>query len=94
MPPMGNGPIFKMVHESFGHVQDEMTKCDACVDRVVKGEPPVCVAACPQRALDFGDVDGLKAKYGEGAHIEPLPSPAMTKPNLLVTHGKSAKVVK
>ena len=47
-----------------------------------------------QRALDFGYVDDLKAKYGEGAHIEPLPSPAMTKPNLLVTHGKSAKVVK
>ena len=72
----------------------KMTKCDACVDRVVKGELPVCVAACPQRALDFGYVDDLKAKYGEGAHIEPLPSPAMTKPNLLVTHGKSAKVVK
>lgn len=72
----------------------KMTKCDACVDRVVKGELPVSVAACPQRALDFGYVDDLKAKYGEGAHIEPLPSPAMTKPNLLVTHGKSAKVVK
>lgn len=72
----------------------KMTKCDACVDRVVKGELPVCVAACPQRVLDFGYVDDLKAKYGEGAHIEPLPSPAMTKPNLLVTHGKSAKVVK
>lgn len=72
----------------------KMTKCDACVDRVVKGELPVCVAACLQRALDFGYVDDLKAKYGEGAHIEPLPSPAMTKPNLLVTHGKSAKVVK
>ena len=32
----------------------KMTKCDACVDRVVKGELPVCVAACPQRAISFG----------------------------------------
>ena len=47
----------------------KMTKCDACVDRVVKGELPVCVAACPQRALDFGYVDDLKAKYGEGAQV-------------------------
>ena len=70
-----------------------MTKCDACIDRVVKGEMPVCVAACPQRALDFGYIEDLKAKYGEGAHIEPLPPASVTKPNLILKHGKVGKEV-
>lgn len=72
----------------------KMTKCDACADRLAKGQLPVCVESCPQRALDFGYVKDLKAKYGEGAHIEPLPSPALTKPNLIVNHGKVGTVVK
>ena len=72
----------------------KMTKCDACADRLVKGEKPVCVAACPQRALDFGYIDELKAKYGDGVHISPLPSPSLTKPNLIVKHGSVGTPVK
>lgn len=72
----------------------KMTKCDACVDRLSKKGLPVCVEACPQRALDFGFVDELKAKYGEGAHIEPLPSPSVTKPNLVVRHGTAGREVR
>ena len=72
----------------------KMTKCDACADRLVKGEKPVCVAACPQRALDFGYIDELKAKYGDGEHISPLPSPSLTKPNLIVKHGSVGTPVK
>lgn len=71
----------------------KMTKCDACVDRISKGGLPVCVEACTQRALDFGYVDELRAKYGEGAHIVPLPSPSKTKPNLVIHPAAKAKIV-
>lgn len=68
-----------------GLVLIDQSKCIGC---------GMCAKACPQRALDFGYVDDLKAKYGEGAHIEPLPSPAVTKPNLVVRHGKVGKEVR
>ena len=34
---------------------------------------PVCVEACPLRALDFGDIDELREKYGDVADLAPLP---------------------
>ena len=71
----------------------KMTKCDACVDRISKGGLPVCVEACTQRALDFGYVDELRKKYGEGAHIVPLPSPSKTKPNLVIHPAAKAQIV-
>ena len=72
----------------------KMTKCDACADRLIKGEKPVCVADCQQCALDFSYIDELKAKYGDGEHISPLPSPSLTKPNLIVKHGSVGTPVK
>ena len=72
----------------------KMTKCDACLDRISKGGNPVCVEACTQRVLDFGYVEDLRKKYGEGAHIAPLPSPAQTKPNLVINPAKKATIVK
>lgn len=51
-----------------------VTKCDMCSAEVAKGEKPLCVTACPMRALDWGDKDELVSKYGEGdVEIEPLP---------------------
>ena len=47
-------------------------KCDGCAERVAAGEKPVCVEACPARALDFGPADEM-AKLGERANIAPLP---------------------
>ena len=43
-------------------------KCDGCADRVAAGEAPVCVEACPARALSFGTVDEM-AKLGERGNI-------------------------
>ena len=43
---------------------EKMVKCDACAYLRAKGMNPACVDACPNRALDFGDLDELKAKYG------------------------------
>ena len=50
-------------------------KCDMCRDDVLEGDRPLCVKACPMRALDWGPRDELVAKYGEGnVEIEPLPT--------------------
>ncbi len=53
----------------YGHPQiDEVTglsvKCDSCAEWREAGYLPACVEACPYRALDFGDVEELAAKYG------------------------------
>ena len=37
------------------------SKCDGCRDRLVDGEQPVCVEACPLRALEFGLTSDLSA---------------------------------
>lgn len=65
-------------------ITKKMTKCDACYDRLAEGKLPQCVEACPQRALDFGKIEDLKAKYGEGALIAPLVKADVTLPNLIV----------
>ena len=44
-----------------------MTKCTLCIDRIVEGLKPACVAACWNRALDAGPMDELKAKYVDHA---------------------------
>ena len=58
-------------------------KCNGCADRVAAGEQPICVRACPARALEFGPVDKM-AKLGERANIAPLPAPSYTNPNLYI----------
>ncbi|WP_080801938.1 4Fe-4S dicluster domain-containing protein [Arabiibacter massiliensis] len=58
-------------------------KCDGCADRVAAGGAPVCVEACPARALAFGPADEM-AKRGERANVAPLPEAAVTVPNLFV----------
>lgn len=61
-----------------------MTKCDLCRDRVSAGGTPACVAACPTRALSFGEIDDLRRDLGDRAAVEPLPDPAITGPNLVI----------
>jgi len=39
------------------------SKCTMCVDRLEQGLLPACVTSCPMRALDFGLLSDLKAKY-------------------------------
>ncbi|TET87143.1 MAG: hypothetical protein E3J34_02530, partial [Dehalococcoidia bacterium] len=43
----------------------KMEKCDFCVDRLEEGKNPICVDACIMRALDWGTIEELKAKYGD-----------------------------
>ena len=48
------------------------------------GLDPVCVASCPSRALEFGDIDELRAAYGDVAAIAPLPAPDQTGPSVVI----------
>lgn len=67
-------------------------KCDSCYMIREAGGLPACVAACPNRALDFGDVEELTKKYGPDCvkEIAILPSAETTKPNTLIKAKEAA----
>lgn len=69
----------------------KMTKCDFCRDNLEKDLPPACVAACPCRALEYGEYEALRTKYGDLATIAPLPSPELTKPHLLCSPNRHSQ---
>lgn len=67
-------------------------KCDGCADRVAEGKSPICVEACPLRALEFGDIEELRAKHeGTVAGIAPMPSPDETTPSIAILPCPAAK---
>lgn len=66
-------------------------KCDGCESRVAEGMKPICVESCPVRALDFGDIEELRAAHGNVAGIAPMPSPDETKPNIVIKECAAAK---
>lgn len=71
----------------FNPVKGKMGKCNFCYDLVEQGSPPACVAACPQRALDYGELSELEAKYGHNADmtvVAPLPDPSITQPTTII----------
>lgn len=65
--------------------ENMIVKCDACKALREDGRNPVCVDACPMRAIEFGDMDELRAKHGDAASELPvLPGAGITGPNLLL----------
>ncbi len=62
----------------------KMQKCDFCTDRLKENKPPVCVAACPMRALDFGPMDGLVQKYGNVKECEGFADSEDLNPSFIV----------
>jgi len=66
----------------------QSAKCDGCKDRVMEDLVPICVEACPLRALDFDKIDALSTQYGILAQIPPLPDSNETIPNLVITEPK------
>lgn len=69
----------------------KMTKCDFCRDYLEEGKTPSCVASCPTRALDFGEIDELRKKYGEFAPLAPLPSPDITGPRFVCAPNRNSR---
>jgi len=61
-----------------------------CYDYLALGEPPACVAACPMRALDFGDLPELRKKYAGTREIFPLPEASLTEPALIIKPHRDA----
>jgi anaerobic dimethyl sulfoxide reductase subunit B (iron-sulfur subunit) len=54
---------YKAPHVSA--ITHQSAKCDGCYNRVLAGKAPICVDACPLRALDFGDMTELQRRYGQ-----------------------------
>lgn len=67
----------------------KMSKCDSCLTLREKGEGPVCVTTCPQRAIEFGPMIELQKKYGKVNKIKGMPDPN-TKPNLVISPHRDA----
>ncbi len=68
----------------------KMTKCTFCYDYIDQGKAPACVAACPMRVLDFGEIDDLMEKYGAVAAVYPLPETGLTEPAVVINPHKDA----
>lgn len=68
------------VHAEKGH----SVKCNGCAERVAEGKAPICVDACPLRALDFGPIDELRSKYVGTDSVPPMPEASYTLPNIVV----------
>lgn len=68
----------------------KMTKCDGCLDRLEKGLKPICVEACPQRAIEFGDIEELRQRHGTNAVAGTLPEATITDPSLVIAKPKNA----
>lgn len=61
----------------------KMQKCNLCLDRLMENKKPICVTACPMRALDAGPMDELKAKYGDLKETKGFVYSAETKPAII-----------
>lgn len=68
--------------ESLGIVH----KCDSCKALRDAGQNPVCVDSCLHRAIEFGDLDELRAKHaGEGLVSElPCMPESITNPSVVI----------
>lgn len=75
----------------YSKEKGHMTKCDGCYQRVAQGKQPMCVTSCPLRALEFGEINELRAKYGTNADVAPLPHSTQTLPNIVIKLNKNSK---
>lgn len=77
----------------FNEDNGTMSKCTFCSDYIDEGQPPACVAACPSRALEFGELSELRAQYGDLAEVAPLPEAKLTEPALVIKPSAKTKPV-
>lgn len=76
----------------FNEKVNKANKCNLCIDLMEKGEDPVCVTTCVMNAIEFGEIEELRKKYGKVAQIKGMPSASTTKPNLVITPHRDAKL--
>jgi len=61
----------------------KMQKCDLCIDRWADDKKPICVEACPVRALDAGPLEELEAKYGINRDAHGFVYSGIVKPSIV-----------
>ncbi len=61
----------------------KMGKCNFCLERWLEYKLPICVEACPTRALDAAPLDELEAKYGDLKEAEGFIYSERTKPSIV-----------
>ena len=71
------------------------SKCDGCRERIAENRAPICVEACPLRALDFDEESALHARHMDNwdnvcSSILPLPHESVTSPNLIIVPSPAA----
>ena len=68
-----------------------VAKCDYCKDIVDAGGSPACIEACPMRAMEWGDIEELKAAHPDAEFpVAPLAGPEDFGPNAIYTpHAKA-----
>lgn len=81
--PYGAPQLDKQLHK--------MRKCDACRDSLKEGKNPICVDACPQRAIEFGEISELRKLHGNLCAVAPLPEAKQTSPNLAIKPNRNAQ---
>jgi anaerobic dimethyl sulfoxide reductase subunit B (iron-sulfur subunit) len=72
----------------------KVSKCDFCRDLLADDKPPICVASCPLRALDYGPLDTLRQKYGNHNQTKGMPEANITQPALVITPHRHATIYK
>ena len=75
----------------FDEETGRVAKCDGCQDRVKNGLGPICVEACPQRALDFGIYEDFADRPLMVEQIASMPNPHITLPNYSIKPCDAAK---
>jgi anaerobic dimethyl sulfoxide reductase subunit B (iron-sulfur subunit) len=68
----------------FNPAQNTTTKCDFCQDSLELGLTPACVAACPNRALDFGEYEELKRNHAGVNQVYPMAASSSAAPALVI----------
>jgi anaerobic dimethyl sulfoxide reductase subunit B (iron-sulfur subunit) len=77
----------------FGEEENaKMQKCNLCVDRWQEENKPVCVEACPMRALDAGPLDELRSKYGDVRETAGLEYSSEAQPS--ITFKQKVRLIK
>ncbi|MFC1862965.1 4Fe-4S dicluster domain-containing protein [Thermodesulfobacteriota bacterium] len=60
----GTRTVFEVVHEK-DRLPGKVEKCDLCMDRLMEGKEPACVAACPGDARIIGDLNDKEGKLNK-----------------------------
>jgi anaerobic dimethyl sulfoxide reductase subunit B len=71
----------------------KMSKCNMCIDRLEKGDKPICVLSCSLRALEFGPLPELQEKYGNLRQLPEMPKESLTRPAVIFKEIRPKKAV-